>query len=75
MDCLTRTFWFTQFHRDPKSWASDQRVWVDHLQPGSNGQAFLLKPSRDMRDENTVTLRFNLKRWKFKEIGWTVNYR
>ncbi len=62
-----QALWMARFHRDPKSWLREQRIYVDHGRPMPDGQPALLKSRRDMRYEDAVSLWFQLK-----DCGWTV---
>ena len=59
--------WSVRFHRDPKSWATELMVIVDHGRVMTAGEPALLKTRRCMRHEDAVSL------WKdLQSYGWTV---
>ena len=57
-----QAYWLARFHRDPgRTWARDQRVFVDHGRLMPDGQPALLRTRREMRYEDVVALWFQLK--------------
>ena len=64
--------WSFRFHRDPKSWVRDPKVFVDHGRGMPNGQPALLKSRQYLSDEDARKFWIELVRngWAPTSPGW-----
>jgi len=58
-------YWVKHFHRDPKSWPRDIRVYIDDGRRMPNGEPPLLKSRRCLRHEEAEAM------WReLLGVGW-----